>query len=357
MKNTPRTERCPHADCPSHKPGARPSIIRHSTYPTRRGLRRRLLCKACRRTFVASRGTAYYRLRHARSTFAHVVKLLAEGNAPAGLSRTFSMRPSTVVRWRDRAARHTRRFQEENARIEDPVELQVDELRTYGVGEGERAWVFSGIEVWSRFWAAVHVGRRTLRTTKLFMRSLARILPEAASRHDALPVLVATDDLKYYVPAFRRTFPPTCVHVQVKNRYARGKILRTRSRLVTGGQVRLDAAQRRSEDSKRPNTSYIERLNLTVRRSCSYLHRRTPAPVRKPQHLEDLLEIIRCNYNFVRPHSSLKFGKVTRTPAMQAGIVNRPLTLREIFSTVFPPRKRIVQNFRDGSGRIEERWV
>jgi transposase InsO family protein len=302
---------------------------------------------------VASRGTAYYRLRRSRRTFDDVVSLLAEGNTPATLSRAFAMCASTVLRWRDRAAAHARRFSDQNATMEDPVEIQVDEVRSYGIGDGERSWVFSGIEVWSRYWAGVHVGRRTLRTTKLFMRSLARTCPQDRA---GPPVIVATDDLKYYVPAFRRTFPPTCVHVQVKNRYARGRILRTRARLVTGSMARMEAAQRRSEDSKRPNTSYIERLNLTMRRSCSYLHRRTPARVRNPQHLADLLEIIRCHYNFVRPHSSLKFGKETRTPAMQAGIVDRRLTLREIFSTVFPPRQHTVQNFRDGSGRIEVRW-
>ena len=35
--------------------------------------------------------------------------------------------------------------------------------------------------------------------------------------------------------------------------------------------------------------------------------------------------------NFVRRHSALKFGTVTRTPAMQAGLATRALTFREIF--------------------------
>ena len=36
-------------------------------------------------------------------------------------------------------------------------------------------------------------------------------------------------------------------------------------------------------------------------------------------------------YNFVRPHRALKFGGVVRTPAMQAGLTTRRLTLRETF--------------------------
>ena len=38
-------------------------------------------------------------------------------------------------------------------------------------------------------------------------------------------------------------------------------------------------------------------------------------------------------YNFVRPHRALKFGREVRTPARQAGLTSRALTLREIFSS------------------------
>ena len=35
--------------------------------------------------------------------------------------------------------------------------------------------------------------------------------------------------------------------------------------------------------------------------------------------------------NFVGPHRGLKFGKETRTPAMQAGLASRRLSFRQIF--------------------------
>jgi hypothetical protein len=41
--------------------------------------------------------------------------------------------------------------------------------------------------------------------------------------------------------------------------------------------------------------------------------------------------LLRCYYNFVRPHRALKFGREMRTPAIQAGLMTRRLTLREIF--------------------------
>jgi hypothetical protein len=81
------------------------------------------------------------------------------------------------------------------------------------------------------------------------------------------------------------------------------------------------------------NTSFVERLNLTIRQGSSYLGRRTICQARWKQCLEDHLELLRCHYNFVRPHRALKFGREVRTPARQAGLTKRALTFREIFSS------------------------
>jgi hypothetical protein len=90
------------------------------------------------------------------------------------------------------------------------------------------------------------------------------------------------------------------VYVQVKNLYRRDRILRTESRLVFGSPRRYEAAKARLEDGKKPNTSYVERLNLFIRRSISYLQRRTPAPMRNPKCLSDAIDVLRCYYNFIR---------------------------------------------------------
>ncbi len=79
------------------------------------------------------------------------------------------------------------------------------------------------------------------------------------------------------------------------------------------------------------NTSFIERLNLTIRQGSAYLSRRRLSHARAQDTLEAHLELLRCYYNFVHPHGALKFGRETRTPAMQAGLATRRLTLRDIF--------------------------
>jgi len=45
---------------------------------------------------------------------------------------------------------------------------------------------------------------------------------------------------------------------------------------------------------------------------------------------------IRCHYNYIKPHQRLRFGQVTRTPAMQAGIFDRAQSWRGIFA--WPPK-------------------
>ncbi|MCE9594435.1 MAG: hypothetical protein K8S98_09585 [Planctomycetes bacterium] len=188
-------------------------------------------------------------------------------------------------------------------------------------------WVFNSIEVWTRLWMNWRIGRRTYRGTLVMARETCSRIRTMAS-----PVVCSSDEMKYYAVSLRRVFAVAGVHVQVDNRYSGGRLMRTNSKLMTGPQWRYEQARSRSEDSKKPNTSYVERLQLTLRRGCSYLHRRTNGPMRNRWRLAESVAILHCYYNFVRRHASLRFGKVVRTPAMQAGICDRALTFRDIFS-------------------------
>ena len=107
--------------------------------------------------------------------------------------------------------------------------------------------------------------------------------------------------------------------------------MRVGTELIVGTEWRLSDALDASEDSRKVNPSFIERLNLTIRQGSAYLHRRSPCHARKKRTLDEHLELLRCHYNFVRPHAALRFGGVTRTPAMQAGLVSRRLRFRDIF--------------------------
>ncbi len=165
------------------------------------------------------------------------------------------------------------------------------------------------------------------------MRDLAR-----RSKH-AIGVLVATDGFRYYEPAIRQALPAGVVYGQVIKARRKERVVRVERRLIIGSDWGLEEALADSEDSERLNTSFIERLNLTIRSGCSYLGRRTIAHARVTDRLAGQLDLLRCHYNFVRPHRSLRFGPVTRTPAMQAGLATRALAWREIFGSAVPGRR------------------
>ena len=83
-----------------------------------------------------------------------------------------------------------------------------------------------------------------------------------------------------------QVFGKSIAYVQVDNRYGARGIVRSESRQVLGSPLALEYAWDRVEDSKRPNTSFIERINLRKRACCSLLRRRNPAPARKPEKVE-----------------------------------------------------------------------
>ena len=73
--------------------------------------------------------------------------------------------------------------------------------------------------------------------------------------------------------------------------------------------------------------------NLTLRQSVGYLGRRTTGHFRCIGKLERHLELVKCHYNFIRRHQSLRFGLELRTPAMIGGAADRVLSFGGIFLT------------------------
>ena len=137
------------------------------------------------------------------------------------------------------------------------------------------------------------------------------------------------------------------------------RVIRVERSLKLGTKSQLAEALLESEDSETLNTSFVERLNLTLRQSLAYLQRRSPAHARCDRRLDEDLALLQCHYNFVRPHRALKFGREVRTPAMQAGLTDRRLSFRDIFaqSAVSRPRAAVLRfpgrQARTGSVHVE----
>jgi transposase-like protein/IS1 family transposase len=315
--------RCP--KCPPSGNTAPGNIIRFGFYQTRCGKRRRYRCQACEKTFCSNTGTPYYRLQHRRATFDRVATLSVEGVNKSAIARVQRLAWNTVDRWLENAGDCGGRFNDEKTTGFRATELQADEIRTIIQTKQQPTWVFAAIEVWSRLWCSTVVGRRSYQNTLALFRDVA----EGADIED-IP-LIATDGFEFYERVIGQVFGPACVYGQVIKTRRNNRIVKVERRAMIGAGWRLEERLRESEDSSTLNTSFIERLNLTIRQGSAYLCRRTICHARWKERLESHLELLRCYYNFVRPHRALKFGREVRTPAMQAGLTRRRLTFREIF--------------------------
>jgi IS1 family transposase len=254
-----------------------------------------------------------------------VAQLSVEGMNKSAIARVTRRAWNTIARWLALASEAARQFNDRMIRGFELKELQADELRTFCGSKKNVTWVFTTLEVWSRLWVATVVGRRSYANTY-------KVLSETARRGRILTlVLITTDGFKYYAIVIRRVFGRTCVHAQVVKSWCKNRVRKVETRIAIGSRGQIDRALEESEDSIKLNTAFCERSNLTTRRACAYLARKTPAHPRNQECLEENLHLVQFHYNFVRPHRGLRFGTELRTPAMQAGLTARALTFREVF--------------------------
>ena len=280
------------------------NIVGHGSFATKSGRRRRYRCTSFGGTFSTNTGTAYSGLRCARLEFDQVASLRVEGVSISATARVTGHSRNTIARWLERASTAAERFNQRMVRDFDVIELQADELCTFIGSKSTTMWLFTTIEVCSRLWAGSVLGRRSYRNTKAVINDVI-----LRGRVVGSP-LIATDGFEYYVGAVVGLFGSACVYGQVLKTRRNNRVIRVERRVKIGTASRLKAALLESEDSETLNTSFVERLNLTIRQGSAYLRRRSPCHARGA----DQLRGHRCYYNFIRPHRA----SLTRPPPPQS---------------------------------------
>ncbi|MBQ02785.1 MAG: hypothetical protein CL477_19160 [Acidobacteria bacterium] len=310
------------------KPGL--SIVGHGSFAAKSGRRQRYRCRVCGGTLSTNTGTAYSGLRCSRREFNQVANLRVEGVSISATSRVTGRSRNTIARWLERAATAAKRLNQRMLHDFDIIELQADELCTFIRSKSRPTWLFATIEVSSRLWAGSVFGRRSSRNARAVLNDVI-----FRGRLVGCP-LIATDGFEYYFGVIGGLFESACVYGQVLKTRRNDRVVRVERRVKIGTASRLKAALWASEDSAPLNTSFVERLNLTIRQGSAYLRRRSPCHARGADQLRGHVELPRCYYDFIRPHRALKIGRETRTPAMQAGLVSAPMNWSDIFMVPAP---------------------
>ena len=185
--------------------------------------------------------------------------------------------------------------------------------------------MFTALEVSSRLWVGLVVGSRTYKNVK---RCLFDVLMRGCFYGR---FLFTTDGFEMYKWFVNRYLVGACVYGQVIKKRKKNRVTKVKRNLLCGTHKQRDDALVNSEDSSTLNTSFVERHNLTIRQGSAILCRRSACHSREDSTLQKHLEWLRFHYNFIRPHSALRFGAEVRTPAMQAGLAVRKLCFRDVF--------------------------
>src|SRR5438309_2468281 len=279
----PATACCPNEHCSARGQTGQGNIGTHSQKD------RRFICTQCQKTFSATTGTVFYRLRTAAETVSLVVTLLAHGCPVQAIVAAFGFDERTIAAW---WARSGRQGQAVHAYlVEQPRDLgqvQADELRVKK--QGGIVWMALAMMVKTRVWLGGEVSEQ--RDMPLIRRLIERVRRCAAHR----PLLVCTDGLCTYIRAIRETFRDPVrtgtggrprlrpwrhiLIAQVIKRYERRRVVETERRIIDGTPARVETLRHRSQGDGVINTADIERLNATFRERLEPLARRCPALAR-----------------------------------------------------------------------------
>lgn len=358
----PTAVSCPNFDCHARGQIGQGNIGIHSQKE------QRLICKECRKTFSATKGTVFYRLHTAAETVVTVVTLLAHGCPVQAIVAAFGLDERTVADWWSRSGRQSQAVHE--SLVEQPRNLgqvQADEIRVKK--QGAIVWMAMAMRVKTRLWLGGEVSEH--RDMTLIRRLIQRVRACALPR----PLLFCTDGLSAYIRAIRETFRdpvPTgkrgrprlrpwrhVLIAQVVKRYERRRVVDTERRIVDGTTARVETLRRRSQGDGVIHTAYIERLNATFRERLAPLARRCRALARQTLSLHEGMFLVGTVYNFCTPHASLGQAQ-NMTPAMAVGITDHCWTMQELLSFHVPlpfwvPPKRRGRPSQ-ALQRVIERW-
>jgi transposase-like protein len=359
---------CPNIECPARGQVGKNNIGVHDQK------KKRYICHVCERTFSASKGTLFYRLRTEPKTVLLVIALLVYGCPVQAIVQAFEIDERTVRNWWRRAGLHCQTFHE---RLLDQNQLELGQIQADEIKvrtQKGSIWMAMVMMVSTRLWLGGAVSPN--RDTSLLQQMAEQVRRIALCR----PLLIAVDGLNTYLSVFRDAFRtgiprskgqtgrmtlvawPNIAIVQVIKSKQAG-VLNIKRVIVQGQQTMIEQIIRTTQGKGMINTAYIERLNATFRQRLACLFRRTRHLARHQMTLQTSMYILGCVYNFCDFHKSLRLrlsvGRngsrwVQRTPALAAQLTDHCWTLEELFITKTLPPPWIK---KQGRGRFSNRLL
>jgi IS1 family transposase len=342
---------------------------------------RQLQCVSCHGYFYETHGTLFHGKRSSPELIVRVMACLAEGLGIRGTARVFEIDPNTVLQWLVEAAEQLQAFSAYFLYELQINQVQLDELYAVlsavqdgHISEAEAIerlsrsphWVWTAIDPESKLLLSAQVGDRTLAMAQAVLHHLAQLLAPGCvplfvsdGNPNYLPAIVAHFG-RWVQPLRRQGKGPTpkprwmplpeLLYAQVVKTMRRRRLVAVTHRVVVGTKAAVE--QVLAACGWQINTSFVERLNLSLRQRVAAIGRRSATPCKSEDGLGQQLALFQVYHNFVLPHASLRqpfatpvptngtgSAKVWRpcTPAMAAGLTDHVWSLKEVLLYRVPP--------------------
>jgi IS1 family transposase len=370
---------CPHTAC-DYRGWRGLNNLRANGHPSG-GPWRQFQCTACDGYFPEHHGTIFHGKQAAVERIVHVLACLAEGLGIRATARVFEVDPNTVLQWLVEGAEQLHAFTSYFLCAVHVHQVQLDELYAVlsAVKEEQMSteeaiqrlsrspqWVWTAIDPQSKLLLAMAIGSRTQAMAQRIIHQVVQVLAPGC-----VPLFL-TDGLKEYrtallshfgtwvqperrqakgpVPKPRWMPVPELLYAQVIKTTRRRRLVRVSHRVVFGT---FEAVQQvLAVCGWQINTSFVERLNLTIRQHVAAIGRRVSTLCKGEEGLAQQLALYHSYYNFCLPHGSLRqplrqpvptngIGSVKQwrpcTPAMAAGLTDHVWSLKEVLLYRVPP--------------------
>ncbi len=324
---------CPHTAC-DDRGWLGMGNLRANGHPSG-GPWRQLHCLGCNGSFPEHHGTIFHGKQAAGELIVRVLACLAEGLGIRATARVFEVDPNTVLHWLVEAAEQLKAFSRYFLCEVHVQQIQRDELYAVlsavkgGQMREEEAtqrlsrspyWVWTAIDPQSKLLVAITVGPRTQAMAQRVVHQVMEVLAPGC-----IPLCV-TDGFKEYMRALlshcgswvqpehrQATGPvpkprwmplPELLYAQVIKTTRCRRLVRVSHRVVFGA---FEAVQQvLAACGWQINTSFVERLNLTIRQHVAAIGRRVSTLCKGEEGLDQQLALSRGYDNFCLPHGSVR---------------------------------------------------
>jgi transposase-like protein/IS1 family transposase len=295
-------------------------------FENRNRIVQRFACKRCGKTFSEEQPLNGLRVDFKQA--AQVVHLLVEGMGIRAIQRFTGLHQETILSILEMAGQKAASFSDANVRNLSPKLVQADEMHCFvfcrqqnnihNIEDIGEQFMFLSIDRDSKLIISSLIGRRTRENADYFMGDLKK---RTVARFQ-----LTTDNWKTYSgygeSSVMADFGANVDYATEKKIFAQPVPYLPRRVTSIRRKARIGCP-----DMTQATINHCERTNLSVRLFTKRFTRCTLGYSKKLENLKLAASLFVWHFNFVRVHSTHK-----QTPAMTAGLINKPMTIEELLS-------------------------